>query len=104
MQACSETIYQAELEASEPVVWGVTPLMPLTPHRNFCITEKLLDWSSSKGTTMGKDAFDSVSDSISQDGKSMCSYWSCCMLGCYSVLHSGNQEVKLDSSLRSSLC
>ena len=31
---------------------------------NFCITEELLDLSNLKGTTMGKDMFEAVSDTI----------------------------------------
>uniref|UniRef100_A0A8C6UL32 Uncharacterized protein n=1 Tax=Neogobius melanostomus TaxID=47308 RepID=A0A8C6UL32_9GOBI len=35
---------------------------------NFCITEELLDLSSLKGTTTGKDMFEAVSDSIDKMG------------------------------------
>ena len=35
---------------------------------NFCITEGLLDLSSLKGTTTGKDMFEAVSDSIGKMG------------------------------------
>ena len=35
---------------------------------NFCITEELLDLSSLKGTTTGKDMFEAMSDSIDKKG------------------------------------
>ena len=41
---------------------------------NFCIMEDILDLSSLKTTTMGKDMFEAVSDAIDKMGQAVLSY------------------------------